>query len=375
MAGQVPPPYPLPQPDQSGIAAGQRPRREKRNLKRVSSMKAIQSIKAIQYRAYGGYAENRFVDLPAPTANDGQVLVRMHTVGINPLDNTFRSGHHYAATPENLPRIGGQMGAGIVVETKGPSFKVGDRVFVTGPGFGVIADGTWRELVAAPAAGVMPIPSHIDDDNAAAFLAGAGYLVGYLVLTEFIAFKPGQSVLAPGIGGAVGMESVQIARKLGASLAISTASTSAKAEKAHAGGYEHVIDLSRESLRDGVMRLTGGKGVDVIIDGVGGKLTGEALGCLLPGGTYAVVGYAGGREASVNLTDIIWKAAKVRGFTFRAFAPETLAAAQKTLIGYLSEGAIQPTIAKVFPLSDAADAVRHLIEDRPFGRVLMRVGD
>jgi NADPH2:quinone reductase len=123
------------------------------------------------------------------------------------------------------------------------------------------------------------------------------------------------------------------------------------------------------------MRLSGGKGVDIIIDGVGGKLTGEALGCLLPGGTYAVVGYAGGREASVNLTDIIWKAAKVRGFTFRGFAPETLAAAQKTLIGYLSEGAIQPTIAKVFPLSDAADAVRHLIEERPFGRVLMRVED
>src|ERR1700736_2734274 len=256
------------------------PSPRKAQLERVSSMKAIQSIKAIQYRAYGAYAENRFVDLPAPAANDGQVLVRMHTVGINPLDNTFRSGHHYAATPENLPRVGGQMGAGILVETKSPSFKVGDRVFVTGPGFGIIADGTWRELVAAPAAGLMPIPSHIDDDHAAAFLAGAGYLTGYLVLTEFVAFKPGQSVLAPGIGG-----------------------------------------------------------------------------------------------ASVNLTDIIWKAAKVRGFTFRGFAPETLAAAQKTLIGYLSEGAIQPTIAKVFPLSDAADAVRHLIEDRPFGRVLMQVED
>src|SRR6202140_2966595 len=172
MAGQVPSPHPLPQPDKSGTAAGEPPRREKRNLKGVSSMKAIQSIKAIQYRAYGAYAENRFVDLPAPAANDGQVLVRMHTVGINPLDNTFRSGHHYAATPENLPRIGGQIGAGIVVETKSPSFKVGGRVFVPGPGFGVIADGTWRELVAAPAAGLMPIPSHIDDDHAAAFLAG-----------------------------------------------------------------------------------------------------------------------------------------------------------------------------------------------------------
>jgi NADPH:quinone reductase len=330
-------------------------------------------MKAIQYRAFGGYEENKFVDLPTPMATEGQVLVRMQTVGINPLDNTFRSGHHYAATPENLPRVGGQMGAGIVVETKSPSLKVGDRVFVTGPGFGVIADGAWRELVAAPASNLMPIPSHIDDDHAAAFLAGAGYLTGYLVLTEFVSFKPGQSVLAPGIGGAVGMESVQIARKLGASLAISTASTTAKVEKARAAGYEHIIDLSQESLRDGVMRLTGGRGVDVVIDGVGGTLTREALGCLVPGGTFAVVGYAGGREASVNLTDIIWKAAKVRGFTFRAFAPETVAAAQKVLIDHLSRGELQPTIAKVFPLTDAAEAVRHLIEDRPFGRVLMRI--
>jgi NADPH:quinone reductase len=151
------------------------------------------------------------------------------------------------------------------------------------------------------------------------------------------------------------MESVQIARKLGASLAISTASTQAKAEKAQAHGYEHVIDLSRESLRDGVMRLSGGKGVGVIIDGVGGKLTGEALGCLLPGGTYAVVGYAGGREASINLTDIIWKAAKVRGFTFRGFAPETLAAAQKTLIGYLTR---QPV-----------DAIGRIVSTIPMGRM------
>jgi NADPH:quinone reductase len=154
-------------------------------------------MKAIQYRAYGGYAENKFVDLPAPAVNDGQVLVRMRTVGINPLDNTFRSGHHYAATPENLPRIGGQMGAGTVVETKSPRFKVGDRVFVTGPGFGIIADGSWRELVAVPAAGLMPIPSHIDDDHAAAFLAGAGYLTGYLVLTSLLPSNLGKACSLP----------------------------------------------------------------------------------------------------------------------------------------------------------------------------------
>jgi NADPH:quinone reductase-like Zn-dependent oxidoreductase len=314
-------------------------------------------MKAIQYRAYGDYAENRLADIPPPLPVDGQVLVQMRTVGVNTLDNTFRSGRFYAATPENLPRVGGQMGAGVVVESKSPRFKAGDRVFVTGPGFGIIADGVWRDLVAAPAAGLWPVPDSIDDDHAAAFLAGAGYLTGFLVLSEFVSFRPGQSVLAPGIGGAVGMESVQIARTLGTSLAISTASATAKAETARAFGYQHIIDLSKESVRSGVMRMTRGKGVDVVIDGVGGPLTGEALGCLSFGGLYAVVGCAGGRETSINLTDVIWKAAKVRGFMMRDFAPETIGGALRTLTEHAAQAALQPTIAKIFPLADAAEAV------------------
>ena len=163
-------------------------------------------------------------------------------------------------------------------------------------------------------------------------------------------------------------------RKLGASLAISTTSTTAKAEAARAAGYGQVIDLSKEGLRSGVMRITDGKGVDVVIDGVGGALVGEALASLAFGGCYAAVGYAGGRAANINLTDVIWKAAKIRGFTLRAFAPETIASALSTLTGYAAEGALQPTIAKLFPLSEAPEAVRYLIEGRPFGRVLMRVG-
>ena len=329
-------------------------------------------MKVIQYRSYGDYSENRLVELPQPSLNDGEVLVAMRTVGINPLDNTFRSGHYYGATPENLPRIGGQTGAGAVVASKSDAFMVGDRVFVRGPGFGISADGTWREFVAARAASLSHIPDGIDDNHAAAYLAGAGYLTGYLALTEFAKFKPGQSVLAPAIGGAVGMETVQVARRLGASLAISTASSTEKAERAREAGYEHVIDLSREGLKDGVLRITEGKGVDVVVDGVSGKLTGEALASLAFGGTVVIAGYAGGREAEVNVTDIIWKAATIRGFTFRLFAQQTVAAASAALLEFLKDGALQPTIDRVFPLSEAADAVRHLIEDRPFGRVLMR---
>src|SRR5260370_184947 len=100
-------------------------------------------------------------------------------------------------------------------------------------------------------------PEGVNHHTPPPYLAAAGYLTGYLALTEFAGFKPGQSVLAPGIGGAVGMETVQIARRLGASLAISTASTTAKAQQARAAGYEHVIDLSHEGLSDGVRRITG----------------------------------------------------------------------------------------------------------------------
>ena len=328
-------------------------------------------MKTIQYQSYGGYSENRLVDLPEPSLKDGEVLVAMQTVGINPLDNTFRSGNYYGATPENLPRIGGQTGAGTVVASRSDAFTGGNRVFVRGPGFGIFADGTWREFVAAPAAGLSHIPDAIDDDHAAAYLAGAGYLTGYLALTELAKFKPGQTVLAPAIGGAVGMETMQVARRLGASLVISTAGSTQKAKRARAAGYEHVIDLSKESLKAGVLRITEGKGVDVVVDGVSGKLTGEALASLAFGGTAVIAGYAGGREAEVNVTDIIWKAATIRGFTFKLFSQETVAAASAVLLEFLKEGALQPTIDRVFPLSEAPEAVRHLIEDRPFGRVLM----
>src|SRR5258708_5334903 len=142
----------------------------------------------------------------------------------------------------------------------------------------------------------LPVPTA--PDTAPAIAAAFAYLTGYLALTEFARLQPAQTVLAPGIGGAVGMETVQIAARLGASMAISTASTTAKAQQALAAGYEHVSDLSRQSLRDGVMRLTDGKGVDVVVDGVGGPPAGAALGTLAFGGMLVSVGYAGGRKTA-----------------------------------------------------------------------------
>jgi NADPH:quinone reductase-like Zn-dependent oxidoreductase len=330
-------------------------------------------MKAVRYESYGGYEENRVVDMPRPLPAPGEVLLEMRAVGINPLDNTFREGHHPAANASNLPRVGGQSGVGVVVDVNRASLRSGDRVIVSTGAYGRTADGTWRQFMAVPADDLLKVPDGVDDNVAAAFVAGAGYLTAYLALTEFAKFRPGQSILAPGIGGAVGMESVQIARRLGASRTLSTASTTQKAAQARAAGYDDVVDLSRESLRDGVKRLTEGKGVDVVIDGIGAPVFSDALASLASGGMLISVGYAGGTQVQMDVTELIWRGASVRGFLLRPefFSASIVRAAQLACLGYLAEGSIKPAIARIFPMTEAAAAVRYLIEGRPFGRVLM----
>lgn len=330
-------------------------------------------MKAIQYQVYGGYPANKFVAIDPPGFESEGVLVRMKFGGVNPLDNTFRSGHFLASTPQNLPRIGGQTGVGVVVRSTSPKFPAGTRVFVMGIGMGIVADGTWREFLVASESSLIQVPDNVSSESAAAFLAGGGYITGYLALKELAQLRPGQSVLAPGVGGAVGMETVQIAEQLGVSIAISTARTKEKAELAKAEGYANVIDLSSQNLREEINRLTGGKGVDVIVDGVAGELYPQLLKGLAFGGSYIVVGYSGGRDVQQAVTDIIWKAASIRGFNPRAFSPASFMSAITACIELLAAGKLRPTVAKVFPIEEAAEAVRFLIEERPFGRVLLGI--
>ncbi|MGY4983971.1 zinc-binding dehydrogenase [Streptomyces sp. 900105755] len=135
-------------------------------------------------------------------------------------------------------------------------------------------------------------------------------------------------------------------------------------------GYE-VIDLTRETLRDGVARLTDGKGVDVVLDGVAGPITGQALGALARGGTLVSIGYSVGMRADISVTDLIWKAARVHGFTFSLFSQKQVNDINTRLLDLVAGKNITPLVDRVFPLEQAAQAQRHLIEASPFGRVLL----
>jgi NADPH:quinone reductase-like Zn-dependent oxidoreductase len=246
-------------------------------------------------------------------------------------------------------------------------------LFFAGPG-GVTQDGTWAEYALVPGGNLALLPDSVSDE-----LAGGlpvAYLSAFLALRQ-AGFAAGQSVLAPGVGGSVGNATLKVARALGASRLLSTAGSSAK-ERA-AGDDHHlprvdIVNLEREGLAEGLARLAP-DGVDVVIDAVGGPLTGQAVGGLAPGGRLVVMGYAAGIETNLQVTDLVWKQAVLSGFSLFVATPEQEAEAYETVMPLIASGDIGPAHDRTFPLDQAPEAMRHLIEDRPYGKVTLVPAD
>src|SRR6202008_2231104 len=184
-------------------------------------------------------------------------------------------------------------------------------------------------------------------------------------------FKPGKTVLAPGIGGSVGNAPYQLARAQGAGKVISTAGSAAKAVNARALGFEDVVDLSAEGLADVVRRITAGKGADIVIESIGGSVTSEALSSLDLGGVLITLGYSAGRKTTIDVTDLIWKRARMAGFSLFAQSPAAIATAWRDVVPLIVGGSVKPIVDRVYRFSEAGEALRYLIEDRPFGKVVL----
>jgi NADPH:quinone reductase len=314
---------------------------------------------------FSGYEGLKLVDLPRPAVSDGKVLLRMTAAGVTPLDHTILSGYF---PPAKAPLVLGNEGAG-VVEGGGTDFPVGSRVMFTGP-YGVFEDGAYGEWLAVRREHLCLIPEGVDDVSAAGI--PVAYLTAQIALTR-AGFQAGKTVLAPAIGGSVGNAVTQLARAQGAKHAISSTTNHAKAEQAKALGFHEVIDTSVEKLGDGVRRITGGYGADIVIDGIGGEILSEALGALAMDGSLTTLGYSGGRKATIDVTNLIWQRANIKSFVLFAQPQAAWAAAWNVIVPLLQSGVIKPIVAKTFPLAEAADALRYLVEGRPFGKVVLRI--
>src|SRR3981189_2475227 len=321
-------------------------------------------MRAIEAKTFSGYGGLRQTELPKPQAAKDRVLVRLTAAGVTPLEYTILSGGHPRA---KAPLVLGNEGAGIIEDAGLSGLTVGSRVMFTGP-YGVGESGTWQEWLLVRPEHLAPVPDAIDDVGAAS--VPVAYLTAQVTLT-LAGFKPGMTVLAPGIGGSVGNATYQLARAQGANKVISTAGSAAKAAKARELGFEDVVDLSVEGLAEGARRITAGKGVDIVIESIGGTVTSEALSSLALGGVLITLGYSAGRKTTIDVTDLIWKRARMAGFSLFAQSPTAIAAAWRDILPVLVGGAAKPIVERVYPFGEAGEALRHLIEDRPFGKVVL----
>jgi NADPH2:quinone reductase len=319
---------------------------------------------AIEAETFSGYGGLRQIELRKPQPARDRVLVRVTAAGVTPLDHTILSGGHPRA---KAPLVLGNEGAGVIEDAGDSGLAAGSRVMFTGP-YGVRENGAWQEWLLARPEDLAFVPDAIDNIVAASL--PVAYLTAQITLT-LAGFKPGMTVLAPGIGGSVGNATYQLARAQGAGKVISTAGSAAKAARARELGFEEVIDLTTEGLAAGVRRITAGRGVDIVIESIGGTVTSEALSSLGLGGVLITLGYSAGRKTTIDVTDLIWKGARMSGFSLFAQSPTAIATAWQDIIPLIVGGSVKPIVERVYPRGEAGEALRHLTEDRPFGKVVL----
>ena len=320
-------------------------------------------MRAIEAKTFSGYDGLRQIELPKPQPAKDRVLVHVTAAGVTPLDHTIPSGGHPRA---KAPLVLGNEGAGVIEDAGDSGLAVGSRVMFTGP-YDVRENGAWQEWLLARPEDLALVPDAIDDVVAASL--PVAYLTAQITLT-LAGFKPGMTVLSPGIGGSVGNATYQLARAQGAGKVISTAGSAAKAARAR-DGFEDEIDLTGEGLSDGVRRITAGSGVDIVIESIGGAVTSEALSSLGLGGVLITLGYSAGRKTTIDVTDLIWKRARMAGFSLFAQSPTAIVSAWRDIIPLIVSGSVKPIVERVYPLGEAGEALRHLIDDRPFGKVVL----
>jgi NADPH2:quinone reductase len=289
------------------------------------------AMRAMQAETFSGYSGLRQIELPELLPAKDKVLVRVTAAGVTPLDYTILSGGHPRA---KAPLVLGNEGGGVIEDAGGSGLTVGSRVMFTGP-YGVRENGAWQEWLLARPEDLALVPEAIEDVVAASL--PVAYLTAQITLT-LAGFKPGMTVLAPGIGGSVGNATYQLARAQGAGKVISTAGGAAKAARARELGFEDVVDLTAEGLAEGVRRITGGKGVDIVIESIGGAVTSESLSSLGLGGVLITLGYSAGRKTTIDVTDLIWKGARMAGFSLFAQSPTAIATAWREIIPLILSG-------------------------------------
>jgi NADPH:quinone reductase-like Zn-dependent oxidoreductase len=341
-------------------------------------------MKVAQFHKFGGPEVLVHEEAPRPAPKPGEALVRVRAVGINHVDLDHRAGT--SRIPLTFPHILGREFAGEVANLNGDAqgFKEGDRVWITcripcrkcelclagrdnlcvrEGYFGLDIPGGYAEYVTVPIANLNALPSHVRFEDAAAAQIAFGTAWHVLINRGFL--QAGQTVLIQAVGSGIGSAAVQVAKLAGAAAIIATASSEKKLEQAKALGATHLINYSKENFAEKVMAFTGGRGVDVIMEHVGGEVFTRSLQCLARGGIIVTVGAHAGEVVEFDIIPFFRRELRLSG------SKNASVLELRKVMGLVAEGKLKPVIHKALPLAQAAEAHRVVDSRDFFGKVIL----
>jgi NADPH2:quinone reductase len=318
-------------------------------------------MKAIRVNAFGEPEVLRLEDMPTPKPGPGEVLVRIHATGVNPVETYIRAGT-YARLPE-LPYTPGNDSAGVVEQVGGDvtEFKAADRVYTAAS-----LTGTYAELALCRKEQVHPLPANVSFAQGAAI--GTPYATAYRGLLQRAAAEPGESVLVHGASGGVGTAAVQLARAHGLRV-FGTAGSEEGLKLVREQGAHDVFDHRAPNHFEQIMKASAGHGVDVIVEMLANVNLGKDLTILAKNGRVVIIGSRGPVE--INPRDTMQRDADVRGMILPNTPPAQMASIHAALVAGLENGTLRPVIGREFPLADAAQAHRAVMESGALGKIVL----
>ncbi|HYC14864.1 MAG TPA: NADPH:quinone oxidoreductase family protein [Stellaceae bacterium] len=325
-------------------------------------------MRAVLCRDYGPLERLEVAEAPSPPIAPGAVRVAVHAAGINFADLLIVQGKYQEKPP--LPFSPGFEIAGVVTEL-GPGvagIRLGARVL------GMMEHGAYADEAVLPAERVIPIPDGMEFALAAGFPVAYG--TSYGALEWRARLQAGETLLVLGAAGGVGLTAVEIGKAMGASV-IAVAGGAEKLEIARRQGADHLIDYAREDLRARIKEITGGRGVDVAYDPVGGDAFDQALRSIAWGGRIIVIGFAAGRIQQIPANIVLVKNCDVIGFfwgSYRRHHPALVRESLETLLRWFAAGKLKPHVSHRFDLAEAPRAMALLAERKATGKVVLTTG-
>jgi NADPH2:quinone reductase len=320
-------------------------------------------MKAIVFDKVGGPEVLKLAEVPKPEVKAGTVLVKVRAAGINFADTLFRQGQ-YLMQPK-LPDTPGFEAAG-EIEAVGEgvsNLKPGQRVAILG-------SKTYAEYALAPATQVIPLPEGVSFEQGAAFPVQV--LTAWHMLHTSHRTESGQTVLVHSAAGGVGIVAVQIAKAAGARV-FGTVSSPSKVALVKEYGADEVINYVSDDFAAEANRLTGGRGVDLILDAIGATTMEKGLTCLAPFGHLILYGRSGGPPEPLNLFRLFEKSTKVSGFVLYTVTavPDVMRRGIEESFKLIASGKLKLVIGKTFPLAEAAAAHKFMESRQSTGKLIL----